>query len=243
MTVFRRLFGTKAAEDKKVSITLDTYFFNRKKWNEAIGETEFPFTKLFPTHMTSFPGAFDEMLGYCSSRGAAYLIDSLGKVRDISLHVVSDYVVASEWKGTFINLGSSASNQKTDHIKHLPQNLWLREDINGPFQFKDGSEINMDDRIDKGIVMKLPNPYFPGYALFICAGLGEWGTSGSAWFLSAHWRKLSSRFGKNPFLIVVSVSKGSDETADEIRAYGNEAIRWRICSWFSSKMSFSRRRV
>lgn len=85
---------------------------------------------------------------------------------------------------------------------------------------------------DKAIILKLVNPYFSGYSLIVCAGLGEWGGSGSAWFLSTHRRMLSRRFGKEPFLIVVSVTPGSDESAREILSYGNETLFWRMCSWF-----------
>ena len=235
VSAFKRIFGIRAVEDKIVSVTLDTYHFNRDLWNE-IGSNEQPFIKGFPAHTTKIPGAFDEMLGYCSARGAAYLIDSLGKVKDISVRVVSDYHAASEWSGTFINLGSSASNQKTDYIKHLPQNKWLEEDINGPLRFRDGWQVSYESRTDKGIVMKLNNPHSPGHALLVCAGLGEWGTSGAAWFLANYWKVLSKRFGRNPFLIVVAVSVGSDQTTNEIRMYGVETRVWRARRWIIKKL-------
>ena len=37
---------------------------------------------------------------------------------------------------------------------------------------------------DYGIIVKLRPSQFPKRTWFVCAGLGEWGTSGSAWSLS-----------------------------------------------------------
>jgi hypothetical protein len=235
---FRRLFGIKAFENKAVTITLDTYRDIRllpQDIQQGLGvqyqkQQRNRFFKIFPDgHATAFPGAFGDILGYCSARGAAYLIDKLGTVPGVSVNAVSDEVVTSQWEGTSINLGSSASNIKTNDIKLHSENTWLADDL-GVFRFKDGNTVAIEDRADKGIILKLRNPYFKGYAVLICAGLGEWGTSGAAWFLSQHWKLLSCRFGNNPFLIVVSVTPGSDESAHEIRAYGYETIYWRVRS-------------
>jgi hypothetical protein len=180
------------------------------------------FFKVFPDeHLTVFPGASGDILGYCSARGAAYLIDSLRVIGSLTVSAVSDTEVASTWQGTFINLGSSASNIKTNDVKHLSSNHWLADDL-GQFIFKNGQIIQIEEGSDKGIIFKLDNPYDHGFSLIVCAGLGEWGTSGAAWFLSKHWRAISNRFGKNPFLIVVSVTFRSDESAKEILAFGKE---------------------
>lgn len=227
---FRRIFGKRAIEAGRITVTLDTYRDLRLLPPHIQQGNRF--YKVFPDgHITQIPGAYGDLLGYCTARGAGYLINHLARLRDISIRVVSDGHAASEWEGTFINLGSSYSNMKTDHIKKLPENPWLFDDL-GKFIFKDGKEIVIDQNGDKAIILKVANPYFPGYALIVCAGLGEWGGSGSAWFLSTHWRRLSRRFGRHPFLVVVNVASGSDESAREILSYGNETALWR---YFFSK--------
>jgi hypothetical protein len=65
---------------------------------------------------------------------------------------------------------------------------------------------------DYGIVLKIPNLRFPGQFFFVCAGLGEWGTSGASWYLATKWRDLQSEFG-DAFGVVVEVEIGSDESA------------------------------
>jgi hypothetical protein len=47
----------------------------------------------------------------------------------------------------------------------------------------------------------------------VCAGLGEYGTSGACWYLANRWEELQ---GANEFGIVVEVELGSDESARKI---------------------------
>ncbi len=248
---FRRLFGPKATEAGFITVTVDTYRDLRLLPPSVLTQLGIPtqslgpsgvgnvsggagtsggrYYKIFPDgHLTAFPGAFEELLGYCSARAAAYLVDKLSGIGNGTVRAVSDGEIANRWDGTFINLGSSASNVKTNDIKHLPENRWLLEDIKGKFEFKDNSEVVIDIKGDKGIILKIANPYIPGYSLLVCAGLGEWGTSGAAWYLSRHWRSLSRRFKMEPFLIVVNVSQRSDESAQEIRYFGKESTSWRV---------------
>jgi GGDEF domain-containing protein len=50
----------------------------------------------------------------------------------------------------------------------------------------------------------------------MCAGIGEWGTSGAAWYLAKHWRDLAKRFGKGDFAVVLKVTDGADESATAV---------------------------
>jgi hypothetical protein len=213
---FRRLFGEKTVNDSKIFVTIDTYLFDRSS-----SQKKMPFIKKFPFHITEFTGPDDEIQRYCSTRAAAYIIDGFRDVRGIAVIPISDIESISKWSASFINIGSSVTNVKSDHIKKLPENQWLKEDMNG-YTFSDGWKTGFDVSGDKGIILKIENPHSPGNSLFVCSGQKEWGTSGAAWFLAKHWKVLSRRFGKKPFLIVVNVSIGSDESAREIKFYGEE---------------------
>lgn len=236
---FRQVFGRAAHEAGLMTVTLDTYRDVRllsDAVREAIGvESTQPrsadeprFVKVFPDgHLTALPGAYGDVIGYCSARGAAYLVERLAHL--VAVRVVSDSDISAQWSGTFVNIGSSASNIKTDAIKQFPQNPWLLDDL-GKFTFKDGHIEEMEERLDKGIIFKLPNPYFNGYSVIVCAGLGEWGTSGAAYFLAKEWRMLAKRFGNNAFLVLVAVTPGADESGHELLAFGKETISWKILS-------------
>jgi hypothetical protein len=236
---FRRVFGRAAHEAGLITVTLDTYRDVRllsEPVRKAIGikstqpssVDESRFFKVFPDgHWTALRSTYGDVIRYCSARGAAYVVEELAHL--IAVRVVSDVDVSPQWSGTFVNIGSSTSNIKTDAIKHFPENPWLLDDIGG-FTFKDGYKEEMEERLDKGIILKLPNPYFRGYSVIVCAGLGEWGTSGAASFLAREWKKLAKRFGRSAFLVLISVTPGADESGHELLAFGKETISWKIIS-------------
>lgn len=68
---------------------------------------------------------------------------------------------------------------------------------------------------DYGMILKIPNLRFPDRFFFVCACLGEWGTSGASWYLATKWRDLLSEF-KEAFGIVVEVDLGSDQSARRV---------------------------
>lgn len=238
---FKRLFGKQPAKGGDLCIVLDTFRDTRllstaqqqdfKIQSPPASPVGARYWKFFgDNHFTWFPGPA-ELVPECSARAASYLIEAFRGIRKLTTKVVSDSTVRSVWTGTFIALGSSYSNNKTDDIKHLPENPWLLDDA-GQFTFKkENTVVQMEGRNDKGLILKLPNPHSKGDSVVVCEGLGEWGTSGSAWFLSRHWKQLSKRFGDNPFLIVLNVTVGNDESAREILARGEELPWWSISRW------------
>ena len=238
---FRKVFGRLAGKNTPLYIVLDTLRDTRvlspseqqslRIQSPPPQPTGARYYKTFPDgHYTHLPGPTEGIVPECSARGSAYLIDSLRGIRGITTQAVSDRTVADRWNGSFITLGSSYSNIKSDDIKLLHENPWLLNDA-GEFKLKDNTTITMDRRSDKGIILKLTNTRFDGHALILCAGLGEWGTSGSAWFLAHKWRLLSKRFGNRPFMLVVSVTPGADESASEILARGEEGKLWPLRKW------------
>jgi len=223
----RFIFGGKAIEKGIVNVTLDTYKdirllpenLQKQLIGSVVPQNSNRFFKLFPDgHITWFPGAFEHLMGYCSARASSYLIAKLSHFLKQGVAVISDDDVGSKWEeNTFINLGSSASNIRTNDIKHHKANIFLKEDINGKFELKNNKSFNFpDDRHDVGIILKMKSPYSKGCSLLICAGIGEWGTSGSAWYLSRYWKKLAMKYLTNDFIVVVSVVRGSDDTASII---------------------------
>lgn len=234
---FRKIFGKRAGKQTPLYIVLDT-LRDTRQLAEAVQQSmsiRSPqpdpsgarYYKLFPdNHYTWLPGPTGALVPECSARAAGYLIGAFRGIRKITTATVSDSFVAHKRDGSFISLGSSYSNSVSDDIKLQAENPWLKNDA-GSFELKDGTTIKMAERSDKGIILKLPNVQFRGHTRVLCAGLGEWGTSGSAWFLSNNWMLLSRRFGSHPFLLIVSVTPGSDESAMEILARGNERLSWR----------------
>jgi|ERR1035437_7098448 hypothetical protein len=217
---FKRFFGQKAIDSDKVFIVLDPYehpsprtgagrfvknFFGRKKSISIVGE--------------------DKVLGSCSVRLTKYSSSEFALFRQKTnpVNIVLDEQVLNNWDGTFICFGSSDSNIKTFDIESLNENNLYKYEMgtNGYRCFNiAGEKYTIDNTGDAGILLRLRNPYHPGDKLFICAGIGEWGTSGSAYYLFKNWRKLYKRFGADTnFALILRVLIISDESAREIREY------------------------
>lgn len=127
-----------------------------------------------------------------------------------------------EWKGTYICLGSSDSNIKTKDVLAFSNNNFLDFGFDSETRerviFRKRSPqntIKITDK-DKGIIVKITNKHFPEYKCFVCAGLGEWGTSGAVWYLANNWEKLLKDYNKNDFGVVVETTPLSLESTQII---------------------------
>ena len=155
-------------------------------------------------------------------RAASYIVNLLRPYRRRPVTVVDDTTAFANLNRTIICLGSPLSNQITDLMLREPNNRFVEfgQEGNTTFIRDKKSDKKFESkqepvRKDYGAILKIPNLRFPGYFFFACAGLGEWGTSGSAWYLARQWRNLQSEF-RGPFAVIVEVEIGSDESARRV---------------------------
>lgn len=221
---FKRFFGQAAVESDNVFIVLDPYEHPVNRANLQQGQMRFNKNFFGRKQNIQIVGE-DKVLGSCSLRVTKYSVSEFSQFRQKTnpVKVILDENVINSWEGTFICFGSSDSNIKTFDIESLNENnLYSFEfGLNGVRTFDIlGEKYSIDQNGDIGVIMRINNPYHPDYKLFVCAGIGEWGTSGSAYYLFKNWRKLHKRFGsKSKFVLVIKVNFNSDESAREIREY------------------------
>ena len=123
----------------------------------------------------------DRVLGSNILRLLGYLAAALGQYRDdrSPITFVADEDVENRWDGSMICFGSADSNLKTFDIEGLPQNGFYRLEFNavGRRCFRvAGRDYDIIPNEDKGIILRIRNPRSPENWLFVCQGLGEWGT-------------------------------------------------------------------
>lgn len=167
-------------------------------------------------------GPWGNIVGDCEIRSTSYIINTLSTYRKKAVIVVDDATAFENLNRTFVALGSPSSNEITDLILREPNNKFLEFGQEGNTTFirdkKSGRKFKgfqLPVPKDYGIVLKIPNLRFPGHFFFVCAGLGEWGTSGASWYLATKWQDLQSKFG-DAFGVVVEVEIGSDESARKV---------------------------
>lgn len=209
---FRRFFGHHALTGENIFAVVDPYthplpragnryikrFLNRRSDQPLIGE--------------------DNVLGVNVVRVVTYVSATFSEYRRSTrpISVVTDESIADRWNGTFICFGSSDSNIKTYDIECLPEQSFYSFDF-GPDGFRRfnlrGRSFSITQRTDYGILLRIRNPRHPEHYLFICAGLGEWGTSGSAYYLFDRWKELYKKHKQRDFCEIIEVNSGSDESA------------------------------
>lgn len=167
-------------------------------------------------------GPTGKVVGECEVRAASYIINTLSTYRKTAVPVVDDATGFRHLMRTFVALGSPSSNEMTDLILREPNNTFLEFKQTGDKCFIQEKETGKDFngfqepiKKDYGIVLKIPNLRSPGHFFFVCAGLGEWGTSGASWYLATKWRDLHLEFGA-AFGIIVEVEIGSDDSARRV---------------------------
>jgi hypothetical protein len=198
-------------------------------WNKPpglVGQTQAPqtisspFVKIYRDgSVIRISGPSENVMGDSEIRSASYLVRELSRGLKSAIEIEPDNRAFSRLNRSVVALGSGGSNEVT--------RLILQEPNNNFFDFKqEGREVFIHHKNtgkkyvgfrppmakDYGIIVKLPNLRFPGSLFFVCAGLGDWGTSGAAWYLASNWNNLRSQFPE-AFGVVVEVDIGSDESA------------------------------
>jgi len=212
---FKRVFGPTA---KEFHLAFGSMVVRPDLVNLAASSApplaRFPFAK---------PGQVDmafsaqEVASGCEIRAVSYLVSALKRDGGVSPTVVTDNSIADKLDLNFISFGAM-SNLKTIQVFADAANRLAEYDAAGPGYF-----VSKVDRkplyvirkgYDYGVILRIHPKQFPDRSWICCAGWGEWGTSGSAWFLANKWKEIAPKVKPNDqFLGVFEVEIGKDESA------------------------------
>ncbi len=171
-------------------------------------------------------GPAGDIIGAGEIRASSYLISALSRYRKTPVQAITDVEALEVLNRTMVAIGSSASNEISDFI--------MRQEDNVFFSFGGDDEGSYVEHLpskkrfrgfvppfpkDYGIILKLKNQRFPRHYFFVCAGLGEWGSSGAAWYLANYWQSLGK---DNELALVLEIEPGSDESATIVFRHGGE---------------------
>lgn len=158
----------------------------------------------------SYPVSFPEV------RSAKYLSEGIASNRFSPPHLTSDIDLNSRLDISFIAFGGPLSNSKSKDAIEC-QNALLRFD-NQEFRSPKSNKIvvKRENGFDYGLILKVHPNQFPKRTWITCAGVGEWGSSGAAWYLAKKWSKILAFAGSKEFAVVVKVRGGQDESAEPV---------------------------
>jgi len=220
---FDKFFGNYATKEKKIFAVLDPYTLNPNLNNPNQ-----------PRYIKHFYGidkdiginGTDIVMGLCVTRFIQYASAASAKATKSgdTLKVIPDSDAVRKWDGTFICFGSSDSNAKTKEIEKLKENDFYNWTFNseGHRCIRVGNKeynINPQEHKDYGILLRIKNPKKEGCYLFLCAGMGEWGSSGSAYYLFSNWETIFKNHKEKEFIKIIEVEAASDESAVEVYSH------------------------
>lgn len=169
----------------------------------------------------------------CEVRASVYISSLLGSFKKPQTILTSDIQVDSLLDSNFISFGGSGSNFKTADILASEANIFIRDTGGGLSLIGGGNFPNLcTAQVDHGFILRITPPGFSGRSWIACVGLGEWGTSGSAWYLAHRWTRLIKRinlmayyFGTMripDFMAIIRVTPGQDQSAGLVGLYRND---------------------
>jgi len=241
---FKRVFGQDADKDGNYFIVY-AKLFPPSVLDEAGNPVLRPFTKPARTPVL-FRSEFsiENPVSSCELRAAKYLSAAFGSLVQGQPILTSDMDIElseSPLDRSFISLGGGLSNWKTDDVLNNESNKLVRILPDG-FISVDPERLvlRMNSRFDYGLILRIRPNEFPDRVWIVCAGLGEWGTSGAAWYLAKRWRKLLRAnyswsnplyFGKGiNFATIVRVKSGQDESAKPVAHFKSpeDVLSWQL---------------
>jgi len=170
----------------------------------------------------------------CEVRAAAYIASLLGSPQGLHPMLMADADTVTLLDSTFVSFGGPGSNYKTADILASSANIFIQVSTSG-FSLISGQALpySCTNSVDYGFVLRLTPPELRGRSWIICAGLGEWGTSGSAWYLANRWQTLARTVHPfaywlglpaiPDFLAIVRVVSGQDQSTTVERIYRRAA--------------------
>jgi len=179
-----------------------------------------PLPPSFPRQPLSAGFSIDNPVSSGEMRGIAYLAELFGKTRSCAPKIATDNDMVSRVDVSFISLGGPISNFKTEDTLGHPTNNLVTMSIAGfvhPKSQQPVVAINPNAQYDYGMILRICPTQHPRRTWIVCAGLGEWGTSGASWFLSNKWSQLFWHTlwrRQKEFAALVRVRRGQDESAE-----------------------------
>jgi hypothetical protein len=174
----------------------------------------YPFTKE-SNHSNRFSA--EVVSSFCEIRAAAYLTSALGIDGRMAAYFESDERLKEKLDVDFISLGAISNLKTLDVLMNENNNLVDFDSKTLGFVSKRNGRPLFGDlgSFDYGVILLIHPKQFPTRTWIACAGIGEWGTSGSAWFLAKKWRVIQKRISRGEqFAASIKVRRGQDESAE-----------------------------
>jgi hypothetical protein len=197
---FVRIFG----ED-----VIDNYNFIFALLNISNPQSDFP---LHNPAINNESFKSSALMATSEVRALKYLSEGMGRLVDKFPILNDDSNLLGKLDFSFCSLGGTSAFSRSV-MKYENNSFWKTKDNRSFVSLKSNKTYEIDDNFDYAIILKIHPVQFPKRTHIIIIGIGEWGTSGGAWFLANKWREIYKIAKDKEFGVVIRVNHRSDESA------------------------------
>jgi hypothetical protein len=186
----------------------------------VLGDTTEPFPYRRPGGDSTSGFSITRPIPIASVRSISYLSSAVGVLGGRAPVLRSDIETQSLLDFDFVCFGGPRSNLMTASVEENEGNRSAKFDHpqRHILSLQDNSILAQTEaHCDYGLILKIHPAQFPKRVWISCAGFGEWGTSGAAWFLAHKWEEIRRIAHAEPFAAIIRVSPGKDQSAQLMR--------------------------
>jgi hypothetical protein len=205
---FKRIFGSK----------VDDYHIVYGELFRKDESSHFPYEK--PGSGYNFRTS--SVIPYSDSRAASCIAFAFHKHTKKSPTLISDEKCKNTTSLSYCSVGGR-NNFKSNYIIESKKNHFIQFNIDSITSKADPS-VNYGNQPDYNFDYCTIIKIYDGDNTKICiSGIGEWGTTGGAWYLANKWRDLHKIVGNTEFGAIIRVRINSDDSAELVYVvYGYE---------------------
>lgn len=221
---FKAIFGNDVVNPNGIYLAYSEFIFPSRIYDNTGNEVKWPYRKSTPVIPVSneLPNAFSisNPVSIAEIRAANYLSTVIGKHVKRSAFITSDIQIKDKVDLSFISFGGPGNNHKTNDIIINESNQLIHFDGFRQMTSVTSKKLILDRNVlinnyDYGLILKIRPNQYPNRIWIMCAGFGEWGTSGAAYYLANKWKDIYKWAKGNTFAIIIRVKNGQDESVEE----------------------------
>ena len=198
---FKKIFGNKVSDYRIVYSEL-------KYENKSNDNQNYIFTK--DGINQSFSSTF--IIPSCESRAANYLNTLFYKSLGKSVELVTDTKVKTITNLSYCSIGGINNYKSVEIIESISNQFLGLEGISIIYnKSKIEDRFEFSTEYDLCAIIKIKHQ---GQTKICVSGLGEWGTSGGAWYLEKKWKELVKIVDDNEFGTIIRTKHFSDDSAE-----------------------------
>lgn len=203
---FKKVFGKQITNDYKL-------VYSQFILPQVYSNTGTLITHPYIKSTGNISASISNPVSLCETRALNYLVQCVSKRTKYAPEIVSDDAVMKKFDLSFCSLGG-LTNFKSADVINSSRNRFFTFGTGLITNNKTKKQYSINNQHDYAVIIKIKSDFSRTKRYMCIAGLGEWGTSGAAYYISKNWSRIFFKtLFYSEFGALIEVQHGSDESA------------------------------